>query len=73
MMLFLLHESYFYILGILLTFDLFVPEDILGEVLCLISSNDYKQYTVNIYKHIRNPFLSQGIMVVFKINHMTLQ
>ena len=73
MMLFLLPESYFYILGILLTFDLFVPEDILGEVSFLISSNDYKQYTLNIQKHILNPFLSHGIMVVLKINHMPFQ
>ena len=50
MMLFLLPESYFYILGILLTFDLFVPGDILGEVLFLISSNDSKQCILDILK-----------------------
>ena len=57
MMLFSLPERYFYILGILFTFDLFVPGDTLGEVLFLISSNDSKQCTLNIKELILNLFL----------------
>ena len=79
MILFLFPEIYLIIRGILLTFDLFVPGDILRRVFLLIyetnranSSNDSKQYMLNI-KTLLNPFLSHGLMMVFQLKHVPFQ